>query len=152
MKIYISYSLGLTDLYVASRLAREAEAKGITVLTSQQPTMPSTWSVGPTHPILAADAVIAIATRDSRNFENFSHDLQTAVGYRKPVLALVEKGILGQSSDAIQYIEFDRQNMGQALAQINTFLESRKNQQNTNQWLVAGGLALLALYLFGQKK
>jgi hypothetical protein len=152
MKIYISYSLGLTDLHIASRLAREAEAKGITVLTSYQPTAPATWSLSPMPPILAADAVIAIATKDSRNITNFSNDLQTAVSYRKPVLALVEKGILGQSSDAIQYIEFDRRNLGGALAQINTFLESRKNQQNTNQWLVAGGLALLALYLFGDKK
>ena len=152
MKIYISYSLGLTDLHIASRLAREAQAKGITVLTSQQPSTPTTWSVTPTHPILAADAVIVIATRDSRNITNVSQDLQAAVNYRKPVLALVEKGILGQSSDAIQYIVFDRRNMGEALTQINTFLESRKNQQNMNQWLVAGGLALLALYLFGDKK
>jgi hypothetical protein len=152
MKIYISYSLGLTDLHIASRLTQEAEAKGITVLTSNQPTAPSTWSTAPAHPILAADAVIVIATRDSRNMVNISNDLQTAVSYRKPVLALVEKGIYGQSSNAIQYIEFDRRNMGEAIAQINTFLESRKNQQNINQWLVAGGLALLALYLFGDKK
>src|SRR2546421_8054701 len=101
MKIYISYSLGLTDLHIASRLAREAEAKGITVLTSYQPTTPANWSIAPSHPILAADAVIAIATRDSRNITNFSNDLQTAVSYRKPVLALVEKGIHRQSSDAI---------------------------------------------------
>src|SRR5688572_3836769 len=130
MKIYLSYSLGLTDLHIASRLAREAEAKGISVLTSYQPAVPLTWSLSPTHPIFAVDAVIAIATKDSSNFANFSNDLQTAVSYRKPVLALVEKGILGQSSDAIQYIEFDRRNMGEALAQINTFLERRKNEQN----------------------
>ena len=151
MKIYISYSLGFTDLHIANRLAREAEAKGITVLTSQ-PTTPTTWNPSPAHPIFAADAVIAIATRDSPSYSSISHDLQTAVSYKKPVLALVEKGILGQSSNAIQYIEFDRYNMAPALAQINTFLESRKNQQNTNQWLVAGGLALLALYLFSQEK
>jgi hypothetical protein len=153
MKIYITYSLGLTDLHIASRLARQAQAKGIIVETSQQPATPVNWATAIAHPISNTNVVIAIATRDSQNILNVERDLQIAIKHGKPVLALIEKGLYPQAKiPGIQYIEFDRSSMGLALAQINALLESHKNQQNVNQWLVAGGIALLALYLFGQEK
>jgi nitrous oxidase accessory protein NosD len=153
MKIFISYSLGNTDLYIASLLINEAQAKGITVATSQQQlTAPTSWTPMTIHPISLSDVVIAIATKDSQNVSSVERELQMAVSHGKPVLALIEKGLyLRINAPEIQIIDFDRHDLGAALSQVNAILESRKNQQNVNPWLVAGGLALLALYLFGRE-
>lgn len=154
MKIFISHSLGSTDLYIASRLIHEAQAKGITVTTSQQQlAAPTSWTPANVHPIIGSDVVVAIATRDSRDISSVLGELQTAITYRRTTLALVEKGrYVHISAPTVQLIEFDRRNLSDALNQVNAILESRKNEQNANQWLVAGGLALLALYLIGKEE
>lgn len=154
MKIFISYSLGNTDLYIASLLINEARAKGITVATSQQQlTAPTSWTPMAAHPVAVSDVVIAIATKDSQNVSWVERELQMAVSYGKPVLALIEKGLyLRVNVPGVQIIDFDRHDLGAALIQVNAILESRKNQQNVSPWLVAGGLALLALYLFGREE
>jgi hypothetical protein len=152
MKIYISYSLAPTDLYIASLLTRQAQAKGVTVETARPIAPGSNWAAIAAHPIAGSDVVIAIVSRDSHNILNVERELRIALSYAKPVLALVEHGLHAQINvPNVQYVEFDRRDLSPALARISAVLEGRKNQENAGQWLVAGGLALLALYLIGQE-
>ncbi|MDQ3802720.1 MAG: toll/interleukin-1 receptor domain-containing protein [Acidobacteriota bacterium] len=152
MKIYVSYSLAPTDLYIASMLARQAQAKGVVVETAQHIAPGSNWAAIAAHPIASSDVVVAIVSRDSQNILNVERELGIALSYSKPVLALVEHGLHAQINvPNVQYVEFDRRNLGPALARIGAILEGRKNQDNAGKWLVAGGLALLALYLIGQE-
>jgi hypothetical protein len=152
MKIYVSYSLAPTELYIASLLARHAQAKGIAVETAQQIAPGSNWAAIAAHPIASSDVVIAIVSRDSRNISNVERELGVALSYAKPVLALVEQGLQVQINvPGVQYVTFDRRDLSPALAHISAILEGRKSQDNSGKWLVAGGLALIALYLMSQE-
>jgi hypothetical protein len=152
MKIYLSYSLSSTDLYIAGLLTHQAQSKGISVETSQQHANSADWGTLITHPIISSQAVVAIVSRDSQNTVSVQQELAFARMHVKPVLALVESGSYFQTSTSgIQFVEFDRRNLNPALTRISLILEGQKNQQ-TATWLVAGGLALLALYLIAQEK
>jgi hypothetical protein len=152
MKVYLSYSLSPTDLHIASLLARQAQAKGLEVETSQHQHVLGTTSIN-TPALMSASLVIAIVSHDSRYLTTMQQELQYATDISKPVLALVERGLSSHFSvPGTQVVEFDRSNLNPALAHISAILEERKNQDNAGQWLVAGGLALLALYLFDQEK
>jgi hypothetical protein len=152
MKIYVSYSLAPTDLHIATLLARQAQAKGIDVQTAQQIAPGSNWAAIAAHPIASSDVVIAIVSRDSKNISNVERELGVALSYAKPVLALLEQGLQVQINvPGVQYVTFDRRDLSPALTHIGAILEGRKSQENAGKWLVAGGLALLALYLIGQE-
>ena len=152
MKIYLSYSLTATDLHIAGLLTRQAQAKGIVVETLQQMAPGASWTAMIANSIASSDVVIAVVSQDSLNIANVQRELEFAKAYRKPVLALIEKGLLTQINVSdIQYVEFDRRDLSPALSRISVILEEKKNQKTAN-WLVAGGLALLALYLIGQEK
>jgi hypothetical protein len=153
MKIYLSYSLAPTDMHIASLLFRQAQAKGIVVETAQQIVPGSNWSAMITQQIMSSSMVIAIISRDSQNAANVEREIGFARMYGKPVLALIEKGVYAPVNLAdIQWVIFDRQDLSPALSNISMILERHKNQESDKDWLVVGGLALLALYLFGQEK
>jgi hypothetical protein len=153
MKIYLSYSLAPTDMHIASLLSRQAEARGIVVETAQQIVLGSIWSAIITQQIMSSSMVIAIISRDSQNVANVERELGLARMYGRPVLALIERGIYAPANLAdIQWVTFDRQDLSPALSDISMILERHKNQESDKSWLVVGGLALLALYLFSQEK
>jgi len=153
MKIYLSYSLAPTDMHIASLLSRQAEARGIVVETTQQIIPSANWSAMITQRIMSSSMVIAIISRDSRNIASVERELGFARMYGKPVLALIEKGVYAPINVAdIQWVMFDRRDLSPALSNISMILERHKNQEPDKSWLVVGGLALLALYLFGQEK
>lgn len=154
MKLFISHSLAQTDAYIAALLVRQAQSKGITVFTTQQST-----SLGQSlnditlQAIQTSDIVVAIISRDSYYSANVQYELEFAASLNIPVLALVEHGALVQPQIAgLQYVEFTRHNLPPALTQIERILEAKKSQSDTGNWLVAGGLALLALYLISKSE
>lgn len=153
MRIFLSYSLAPTDMYIASLLSKQAQAKGIVVETAQQIAPGSNWAAVIANQIINSSMVIAIVSQDSRNIANVERELQLAKTYGKPVLALIEKGIYPQVNIAgIHCVEFDRRDLGPALSSISLILEGHKNQATVKNWLVVGGLALLALYMFGKEE
>jgi len=151
MKVFISHSLAPTDLQVAILLTRQAEAKGILVESSQHQA-PAFESIQVTQQsILQCNFVIAIVSLDSPYASNVQQDLVAAAKLGKPVLALVERGVPAfHVLPGVQYVEFVRQDLGPALANLSSILEKRKNQENLGNWIVGGGLALLALYLISK--
>lgn len=153
IKIFLSYSLAPTDMYIAGLLSRQAEAKGIVVETAQRVAAGSNWAALVSNQIISSSIIIAIVSRDSRNVVNVERELRLANTYGKPVLALIEKGAYSPVSVAgINCVEFDRRDLSPALSSISLILEGQKNQETVNNWLVVGGLALLALYLFGKEE
>lgn len=139
-------------MHIASLLSRQAQAKGIIVGTAQQIVPGSNWSAMMTQQIMSSSMVIAIISRDSQNAANVGREIGFAKMYGKPVLALIEKGVYAPVNLAdIQWVTFDRQDLSPALSSISTILERHKNQESNKSWLVVGGLALLALYLFSQE-
>jgi hypothetical protein len=97
---------------------------------------------------------VAIVSNDSSFVTNILLELQTAVSLGKPVIALIEQGTRAFVPMAnLTYVEFSRYDPGPALNHIGRILEDHKNKQNVGNWIVAGGLALLALYLLsGEEK
>lgn len=153
MRIFLSYSLSPTDMYIAALLSKQAQAKGIVVETAQQITPGSNWATVIANQLINSSIVIAIVSRDSQNIANVERELQLAKNYGKPVLALIEKGAYSQINVAgVHCVEFDRRNLGPALSNISVILEAHKNQATVKNWLVVGGLALLALYMFGKEE
>jgi nucleoside 2-deoxyribosyltransferase len=154
MKLYLSHSMSKTDLHVASMLSRQAQAKGIIVDSSRyQSLFGSNMTVLTTQSIKSSDILIAIVSKDNKNIQNVQLEIGYAAGSGKLVLALVEKGAPSLAYiSQITEIVFDRNNLRPALSKISEILEARKNQEDTNKWIVAGGLALLALYIFGGEK
>lgn len=155
MKIYLSYSLSPTDLHIASMLARQAQAKGMIVETAQQIAPGSDWAGSAiiVQQLFNSDVIIAIISRDSRNIANVERELEVVRTLKKPALVLIEKGVYAQINIAdIQRVEFDRRDLSPALSRISLILEGQNNQENLKNWLTVGGLALLALYLFGKEK
>lgn len=152
MKLYISHSLAPTDTQVAVLLSRQAQAKGISVESSQHQTpLAVNMAVIIQHAITRCDFVIAIVSLDSQYASNVQHELGIASALKKPTLALVERGVRAlQPIAGVQYVEFVRSDLGPALAHISNILEGRKNQESLKQWVVGGGLALLALYLISK--
>jgi hypothetical protein len=154
MRIFISYSLGQMDQHIAYLLGQQVQAKGFTVDSTRHGTP---WSVILTpvisQAVMAADVVIAIVSKDSQYTSYVQHEVQTAVNLKKPLIALIEKGAASLIRvPGLRYIEFDRHDPGPALANINYTLEGQRNQQNLANWLVAGGLAILALYLLSSEE
>jgi hypothetical protein len=153
MRIFISYSLGQTDQHVAGLLAQQAQAKGFQVDSTPHARQ---WDTTPTQTInqslLAADVVIAIVSKDSPHIATAQHELNAAVNLKRPVIALVERGTAAFFPiPGLPYVEFDRYDLGPALANIGQNLEAHKNKQNLGSWIVVGGLAVLALYLLGSE-
>jgi hypothetical protein len=149
MRVFISYSLGLVDQHIASLLGQQAQTKGLIVDSTRHGTP---WSVAPkqdlNQALLAADVVIAIVSSGSPYVATAQHELQTAVSLNRPVIALVETGTASFIPiPNLPCVEFDRYDPGPALTKIGQILEDHKNKQNLGGWIVAGGLALLAVYL-----
>jgi TIR domain len=153
MKLFISHSLAPTDLQVAALLNRQAQAKGISVDSSQHHAVGATLVQVIQNAIFYSDFVIAIVSLDSPYTSNVQQELSAAASLGKPSLALVERGVRSlQPIIGIQYVEFERLNLGPALARISAILEGRKNQENLGKWIIGGGLALLALYLISKSE
>jgi hypothetical protein len=153
MRIYISYSLSPIDIHVASLLSQQASERGhIVDMSTHENTRITSVAQAIYQRIKVANMVIAIVSADSTYQPYVYDELNMAVELHKPVLALIERGVGNKiSSPNIQYVEFDRYNLGPALVRISTMLERKQNQQNTGAWLLAGGLAILALYLLSNK-
>lgn len=153
MKLFISHSLAPTDLQVALLLNRQAQAKGIIVESSQHQAPGVNFAQVVQHAIFYSDFVIAIVSLDSPYTSNVQQELSIAASLGKPSLALVERGVRSlQPIHGVQYVEFERRDLGPALAHISAILEGRKNQENLGKWIVGGGLALLALYLISKSE
>jgi nucleoside 2-deoxyribosyltransferase len=154
MKLYISHSLTPTDTQVAVLLSRQAQAKGISVESSRHQTiLPASTAVVVRQAITGCDFVIAIVSLDSQYASDVQRELGTAAALKKPTLALVERGVrLLRPIAGVQYVEFVRSDLGPALTHISNILEGRKNQESLTQWVVGGGLALLALYLLSKSE
>jgi len=166
MKLYISYSLGVTDLHVAGLLRQQAQTAGIEVETSQHqlalPQDPVTkYGYGSGIPaynslaintagIISSNFMIAIVSSDSLYMSNVQVELRYAVGLKKSVLALIEGTIPIEQIPGVDYVYFNRNNLKLALEHINRILIERKQKEEANKWIVAGGIALLALYLFSK--
>jgi hypothetical protein len=151
MKVFISYSLGYTDAHVAVLLSQQAQANGITVACSQQG-VPWSHDISDTvrQLIGSADVLVAIVSADSQLALNVHNELNTALLLNKPVIALIERGTQMAHVSGIHYVEFDRYNLRPALVQISGILEQHKGK-DVKAWILAGGLALLALYLISQE-
>jgi hypothetical protein len=155
MRVFISYSLSEMDSHIATLLARQAQTQGLIVDSSQYArdwTTPLDQSL--TQALSTADVVVGIVSNDSSFVSNTLRELQTAVSQGKPVIALVEQGTSAFIPTAgLTYVEFNRYDPGPALNSIGRILEDHRNKQNAGNWIVAGGLALLALYLLsGEEK
>jgi hypothetical protein len=151
MKIFISHSLGYTDAHLAVLLSQQAQAKGFTVESSQS-AIP--WAPGISEAarrsISSSDLVVAIVSADSQLAQTVYTELNAALSAGKPVLALVEHGVQMPPIPGTNYVYFDRYNLRPTLAQINGILEEHQGK-NLKAWAIAGGLALLALYLMSQE-
>src|SRR5260221_11913627 len=151
MKLFVSHSLAATDLQVAILLNRQAQSKGITVESSQHHAASIELAQFNHQAILRCDFVIAIISLDSPYTSNVQQELEAAARLGKPSLALIEQGVpLFQTLQGIQYVEFVRHDLAPSLAHISSILEGKKNQENLGNWIVGGGLALLALYLMSK--
>ena len=146
MRVFISYSLGLIDQHVARLIAQQAQTRGIEVDSTRYG---SHWSETVSAAVQAADFVVAIISGDSHQASIVQSEVKAAVTLGKPVIALVERGSAALSPGVgLRYVEFDRHDPGPALSNIGQILEEHRNKTNLQGWLVAGGLAILALYLF----
>ena|SRR6266446_5072685 len=151
MRLFISHSLTPTDLTVAVLLSRQAQAKGISVETSQHQAPINESTPVMQHAIFYSDFVISIVSLESEYVTSVQLELGAAASLGKPTLALIETGVRSLPSiPGIQYVEFTRRDPGPALAHISSILEARKSQENIGKWVVGGGLALLALYLISK--
>jgi hypothetical protein len=151
MKVFISHSLGYADAHVAVLLSQQAQAKGFIVETSQ-PSIP--WAAGMSETarrsINSSDLVVAIVSVDSQLAQSVYSELNAALSVGKPVLAIIEHGVQLPAIQGLHYVNFDRNNLRPALAQISSILEEHQGK-NIKAWVLAGGLALLALYLISQE-
>lgn len=152
MNLYLSYSLSPTDLYLAGMLISQAQQKQIQVHSSHsQATIGADPTGAVTETIRSSDIVVAIVSTDSRSKENVLMELGIAVGFGRPVLALVENGVsVLQQLRGIQLVQFDRNNMGAALSRMALILDEHRKQADANKWLVAAGIGLFALYLISK--
>lgn len=153
MKLFISHSLASTDQYVASLLTQQARSRGLIVSTSHHTASSLNVAESTLQSIKHSDMVIAIVSRDSQYTPNVQIELGFAVAANRPVLALIEQGTSPISQVArVRYVYFNRYNLSPAMAEISRILEEHKSKEDTNKWLIAGGLALLALYLVGENE
>ena len=151
MKVFTSHSLGYTDAHVAVLLGQQAQARGFTVESSQS-SIP--WAPGISEAarrsISSSDLVVAIVSADSQLAQSVYTELNAALSVGKPVLALVEHGVQMSAIPGINYVYFDRYNLRPALAHISSILGEHQGK-NIRTWVIAGGLALLAVYLISQE-
>lgn len=149
MRVFISYSLSQVDRHIANLLAQQAQARGFLVdFTEHRPFLASV----PSQQVSVADVVIAIVSKDSQDVATVRSEVQMAVNSYRPVIALVESGSQFLHTPGLTLVEFDRYNPGHALTTIDQALEAHRNKQNLGSWIVAGGLAVLALYLLSSER
>ena len=109
MKVFLIHSIRPDDGPVASRLRAVAAAYGVSVVLPLRGTLPLS---GETRSEIAnSAAVIVLATTSAIHDPHVAAEAHEAIRLRKPMVALVEKGvILLRELDASHVVRFAREN------------------------------------------
>lgn len=154
-KVFISHSMNQDDLGLVYETARRAEVNGISCYIAERD-----WQFGSSLPakieqgIRSSDHFVAFWTRGGSHSQFVNQEIGFARAVGKPRILVVEKGepVKGFDIDK-EYVEFDRMNPTQAIADLNDFLAQRKLakekfEEQKKAWVFVFGIVGL-LFLLG---
>jgi hypothetical protein len=162
MKVFLSYAVGQLDSSFAARLRAVAAAYDVVILLPDRTWISNNGIETETQSkIKESDAVIALvtATSDAAGWNQVNFELQAATHARKPVIALVEKGVQFQGAPGTQLIQFNRYDPTAHEASLVAVLAQIKQQAQWKKdltalgWIAGIALGLVALTeLFDREK
>jgi nucleoside 2-deoxyribosyltransferase len=153
MKVFLSYAVGHLESAIAARLRAVAAAYDISIVLPDRTIAPGqNIATEIRKQINQSDALIALITK-SASFESSNNvNLEVLVAAResKPIIALVEQGVLMQGVP-YQVVYFDRSDPTAHEAALMTTLAQMRHQQKwknglaTLGWIAGITLGLVAL-------
>lgn len=150
MKVFLSYAYGQLDAPIAARLRAVAAAYDISILLPDRTQPVNQPTLDTNQKIIQSDAVIALITKTApKALRNLvALELQTASLMSKPIVPLVEKGLLVTGIPDNQIVYFQRDNPAAHEASLMTVLgQIRQQQQRKKDITALGWIAGIALGL-----
>ena len=149
LMVFISHSV--SDLNIVMRLHELLKASGMEVYMPHiSYTRPGGLALGVEEKIKGSDYVLAIIAKDGPRKELVHFELGCAKAHRKPIIALIEKGLSPPPYlSEREYVYFDPADMERSIEYVVEFLNKiRARRQNQAFQIVAGliGLSLLAFF------
>jgi len=151
-KIAVFISHDINDFDVVMRLYELLKASGIEVYMphiTYDP--PSGSALNVEEKIRRSDYVLAIIAKEGPRKELVHYELGCARAYKKPIIALIEKGVEPPPylTDR-EYVYFDPANMERSIEYVIEFLNKvRVRKQEQAFQVIAGLIGLTLLALFG---
>jgi 3-methyladenine DNA glycosylase AlkC len=147
MKVFLSYSLNDSNLYVIPMLVTHLKKQNMEVLTSYE-----TSNIAPFNNFQSMNAslFIALLTKSGNQNEKVSKEWNNAIKSKIPTIALIENSfkLPDQFNNWPNIIRFDRTNPSKSISQIQanrtSSVNSEKNDSNALAWIL-GGIAAIAL-------
>jgi hypothetical protein len=150
MKVFLSYAVGQWDAPIASRLRAVAAAYDISILLPDRTQVNNNGlSADVQKKIKQSDAVIALVTKTAPAWATslVNCELQAAAQLNKPIIPLIEQGIIFQGAPNSQTVYFIRSNPSAHESSLMKVLEQIRNQQRKKDLTTLGWIAGIALGL-----
>ena len=151
MKVFLSYAVGQLDAAVAARLRAVAAAYDISILLPDRTAVVNgTVPADTLKKIGQSDAVIALFTRTAldTSLNLVNAELRAAAIADKPVVALVEQGVLIQGVPENQIVHFDpSQPTAHEHSLMNVLQGIRQDDQQKGDLTALGWIAGITLGL-----
>ena len=151
MKVFLSYAVRDWDAPIAARLRAVAAAYDIAILLPiRTPVVQNGITTDTLTKIKQSDAVIALVTNTApRPLVNVVNlELQAAAQAGKPIISLIEKGVILQSAAPGSVVYFDRLNpTAHESSLMNALQQIRKRKKDLTAlgWIAGIALGLVAL-------
>ena len=151
MKVFLSYAVGPWDAPIAARLRAVAAAYDIAILLPiRSEGLTNGLPVDTLAKIKQSDAVIALVTATAPRglINTVNLERRAAAQARKPIIALIEKGVAVQSTASGNAVYFDRLNpTAHETSLMNALQQIRSQQQRKKDLTALGWIAGIALGL-----
>jgi len=147
MKVFLSYSLNDSNLYIIPLLVGHLQKQNMEVLTSYETSNSSPFN---NFQSMNANLFIALITKSGLQNEKVRKEWNNAVKSKIPSIALIENtfNLSNEYKTLPNIIRFDRINPSLAINQIqtnrNNSAHTENNDSNGLAWIL-GGIAAIAL-------
>jgi hypothetical protein len=150
LEVFLSYSVGPSDLQLVANLQEQVNAAGVALYLADRDVQPGTnLSAKIEKAISRSEAVVALLTEKGVDSNWVNQEIGFALGKEKVVVPLVEEGVkVPGMLVGREYISFHRDRFAEALERVRLYLESLKSKVSERLQQAIEAIAVVVLAIF----
>ena len=149
-EVFLSYSIGQSDLPLVANLQEQANAAGVTLYLADRDVRPGTnLSTKIEMAISRAEVVVALLTEKGVDSKWVNQEIGYALAKQKVVVPLVEEGVdVPGMLVGREYVGFRRDRFSEALERVTRYLEHLKSKVDERVRQTMEAIAVIILIIF----